>query len=114
MVTVTLADGAPAQEAALVKKTATAYPAVTAIRVKEAIERVDALLGEIVWAILASSSLTLGSAALVLAGALAAAQHQRLYDAVILKTLGGTRRWLVGAFGLEYLLLGLATAIFGV
>jgi putative ABC transport system permease protein len=41
-----------------------------------------------VWAILASSSLTLGVAALVLAGALAAAQHQRLYDAVILKTLG--------------------------
>jgi putative ABC transport system permease protein len=114
MVTLTLpSSSTPAQEATLLKQTASAYPAVSAIRVKEAIERVDALLGEIIWAILASSSLTLGVATLVLAGALAAAQHRRLYDAVILKTLGGTRRWLIAAFGLEYLLLGLATGIFG-
>jgi putative ABC transport system permease protein len=37
-----------------------------------------------------------------------------LHDAVILKTLGATRRQLMTAFGLEYGLLGLATAIFGV
>ncbi len=37
-----------------------------------------------------------------------------LHDAVILKTLGATRRQLIAAFSLEYGLLGLATAIFGV
>jgi hypothetical protein len=34
MVTVTLPDSTPAQEAALLKKTAATYPAVTALRVK--------------------------------------------------------------------------------
>ncbi len=49
---------------------------------------------------------------LVLAGALAAGHRNRIYDAVILKTLGATRTRLMIAYGLEYALLGLATAIF--
>jgi putative ABC transport system permease protein len=115
LATLTLPSGGTTErEAELLKAASAAYPAVTALRVKEAIDRVDNLLGEIVWAILAASSITLGTAVLVLAGALAAAQHRRLYDAVVLKTLGATRRRLIGVFGLEYLLLGLATAVFGV
>jgi len=51
---------------------------------------------------------------LVLAGALAAGHRARLYDAVVLKVLGATRWRLLLAFVLEYGLLGLATAIFGV
>jgi len=39
---------------------------------------------------------------------------RRVYDAVILKTLGATRDKLIGAYALEYLLLGSATALFGV
>ena len=53
-------------------------------------------------------------AALVLGGALAAGHRHRVYDAVILKTLGATRRRLLAAYALEYLLLGVATALFGV
>ena len=49
---------------------------------------------------------------LVLAGALAAGNRARIHDAVVLKTLGATRRTLIAAFSLEYLLIGLATAIF--
>jgi putative ABC transport system permease protein len=37
-----------------------------------------------------------------------------VYDAVILKTLGATRARLIGAYTIEYLLLGAATALFGV
>ena len=37
-----------------------------------------------------------------------------MYDAVILKTLGATRRRLIGAYALEYVMIGLATALFGV
>ena len=54
------------------------------------------------------------AAALVLGGALAAGQRFRIYDAVVLKTLGATRGRLIAAYALEYLLLGLATALFGV
>ena len=49
---------------------------------------------------------------LVLAGALAAGNRARVHDAVVLKTLGATRRTLITAFSLEYVLIGLATAIF--
>jgi putative ABC transport system permease protein len=50
---------------------------------------------------------------LVLAGALAAGQRARLYDAVVLKTLGATRWRLLGAYIAEYGALGFATAVFG-
>jgi putative ABC transport system permease protein len=49
---------------------------------------------------------------LVLAGALAAGNRARTHDAVILKTLGGTRSMLIRAFSYEYMILGTATAIF--
>jgi putative ABC transport system permease protein len=48
---------------------------------------------------------------LVLAGALAAGNRARIHDAVVLKTLGATRH-ADRAFSLEYLLIGLATAVF--
>ena len=51
---------------------------------------------------------------LVLGGALAAGHRHRVYDAVILKTFGATRMRLLAAYALEYLALGLATAVFGV
>jgi putative ABC transport system permease protein len=50
----------------------------------------------------------------VLGGALAAGHRHRVYDAVVLKTLGATRARLIGAYALEYLLLGSVTALFGV
>jgi len=50
----------------------------------------------------------------VLGGALAAGHRTRVYDAVILKTLGATRLRLLAAYTIEYLLLGAATALFGV
>ena len=47
---------------------------------------------------------------LVLAGAVAAGHHRRVYDAVVLKVLGATRRTVAQTFLLEYGLLGLVTA----
>jgi putative ABC transport system permease protein len=52
-------------------------------------------------------------AVLVLGGALGASHRHRVYDAVVLKTLGATRRQLLTSYALEYLTLGAATAAFG-
>jgi putative ABC transport system permease protein len=60
-----------------------------------------------------ASLLTLIAAALVLGGALAASHRSRLYDAVVLRTLGATRRQLLCAYALEFLLVGLASVLFG-
>ena len=48
---------------------------------------------------------------LVLAGAIAATHRRRVYDSVVLKVLGATRRDVMAIFILEYGLLGLVTAI---
>jgi putative ABC transport system permease protein len=64
-------------------------------------------------AIRGASSVALVASLLVLAGALAAGHRARLYDAVVLKTLGATRGTLLSAYALEYGFLGLATALFG-
>ncbi|WP_349372107.1 ABC transporter permease [Salinarimonas sp.] len=100
-------------EIALLREAARTYPMVTSVRVKDALEAVNAVVEQLVLAIRGASSIAVVASVLVLAGALAAGHRARLYDAVVLKTLGATRGKLVGAYALEYGLLGLATAVFG-
>ena len=104
----------PAGDARIIKQVADAFPMVTSVRVREALETVGAVVTNLVLAIRGASAVTLISAILVLGGALAAGHRHRVYDAVILKTLGATRARLLGAYALEYLMIGLATAVFGV
>jgi putative ABC transport system permease protein len=106
--------GDAAQEGALVAAAAKAFPMVTTLRVKEALQAIGAIVSNLVLAMDGASAVTLLAAALVLGGALAAGHRHRVYDAVILKTLGATRARLIGAYTIEYLLLGAATALFGV
>ena len=106
--------GDAARELALLRDVAVAYPSVTSIRVKDALDAVSGVVAQLATAIRGAASVALIASVLVLAGALAAGQEARLYDAVVLKTLGATRARLLAAFLLEYGIIGLATATFGV
>jgi putative ABC transport system permease protein len=113
--TLTYPDGSNVeQEDKLLKAAAEAFPMVTTVPVKEAIEAVAKVVANLALGIRGASLVSLVAAVLVLGGALAAGRRNRVYDAVILKTLGATRARLLGAYGLEYLVLGVATAVFGV
>jgi putative ABC transport system permease protein len=112
--TLTEAQPDASGDAAIVKSVASAFPMVTSVRVREALETIGSVVTNLVLAIRGASAVTLISAILVLGGALAAGHRHRVYDAVILKTLGATRGRLLAAYALEYLLIGFATAIFGV
>jgi putative ABC transport system permease protein len=101
-------------DAKIIRAVADAFPMVTSVRVREALETIGSVVSNLVLAIRGASAVTLISAILVLGGALAAGHRHRVYDAVILKTLGATRARLLGAYALEYLLIGFATAVFGV
>ena len=83
---------------------------VSSIRVKEALEQVGELIAQIAVAVRAIAAVALVAGVLVLAGAVAAGHHRRVYDSVVLKVLGATRRSIAQAFLLEYGLLGLVTA----
>jgi putative ABC transport system permease protein len=112
--TLTEAHPDPAGDARIIRQVADAFPMVTSVRVREALETIGAVVTNLVLAIRGASAVTLISAILVLGGALAAGHRHRVYDAVILKTLGATRVRLLGAYALEYLMIGFATAVFGV
>jgi putative ABC transport system permease protein len=114
MATLTYPGGATAaQEVEVIRAVSASFPSVTAVRVKEALETIGGLVTNLVLGIRAASAVTLVAAALVLGGALAAGHSHRVYDAVILKTLGATRGRLITAYMIEYGLLGAATALFG-
>lgn len=106
-------DADAALEGRLLREAARRFPAVTSVRVKDALEAVNNIVAQLVFAIRVASSVALVASLLVLAGALAAGHRARLYDAVVLKTLGATRGRLVLAYLVEYGTLGLATALFG-
>ncbi|MGH6845451.1 MAG: ABC transporter permease, partial [Methylocella sp.] len=115
LATLTFASGGdPAREAALLRAIALRFPSVTSIRVKEALNAVNDVVGQLAFAVRAASSVAFLASILVLGGALAAGQHARTHDAVVLKTLGATRSRLLAAYIYEYGLLGLCTALFGV
>jgi len=113
--TLTFADGGTAaEETVLIKELADIFPTVSAVRVKDALDAVDRIVSNLVAALRGASAVTLIAAALVLGGALAAGQRFRIYDAVILRTLGATRLRLLAAYALEYLFIGLAAVLFAI
>ena len=113
LATLTWPGGAtPAQEAGLMRAIGRDFPTVTAVRVKDALDTINAIAGQLAIAIRAAAAIALAASVLVLGGALAAAHASRIHDAVVLKTLGATRGRLVAAYALEYALIGLATAAF--
>jgi len=105
-------DASAAEEAKILNEVTRAFPAVTSVRVKDALDIVNRLVGQLGVAIRAAAAVALIASVLVLAGALAAGNRARVHDAVVLKMLGATRGTLITAFSLEYMLIGLATAIF--
>ena len=113
--TVTFPSGGTAQEeAALLDAVTQRFPGVTPLPVKEAISSVGLVVTNLALAVQAASAVTLISTMLVLGGALAAGHRHRVYDAVVLKTCGATRRQLIACFLLEYFVTGCAAVLFGV
>lgn len=100
----------PSSEAAVEKLVAKQFPGATIIGVREALATVDRLIGEIGAAVRITAGVALIAGTLVLAGAIAAGERRRIYDAVVLKVLGGTRATVLRAFLIEHGLLGLMAA----
>jgi putative ABC transport system permease protein len=112
LATVTLPKETPlAGEAKLARDLGQAFPAMTVVRVKDAIDAFNVIFGRIMIAVRAAGSVTLLAGALVLAGALATAQRRRIKQAVILKTLGATRRRILTSHLTEYVLLAVLTSL---
>lgn len=87
-----------------------AFPSSSLIEVGEVVGQVSILLTQMAQAIAAAASIAILAGIAVLVGAIAAARQSRIYDSVILKLLGSTRRQILGAQAIEY---GLLAVILG-
>jgi putative ABC transport system permease protein len=117
-------DGAPATwvattrvpaaaEPVLQNAVVAAFPNVTAVPLRDVLERVAVVLGQIAVAVRLVALFTLGTGLVVVVGALAATRSQRLYESVVLRTLGATRGVVARAFAVEYGVLGAAAGAGG-
>ncbi|HEU0069719.1 MAG TPA: FtsX-like permease family protein [Alphaproteobacteria bacterium] len=104
-------SAAPGADDAVREAVLSRFPNVTAINVKDALATAAEAFGKIADAARALASLALIAGVLVLAGAIAAGRRARIYDAVVLKVLGATRKNLLGAYIVEYAAIGLAASV---
>lgn len=100
-----------AKEGPMIQELSRAFPNITALRVRDAVNTFRGIAEKVMAAIQASGGVTLIAGALVLAGALTTAHRRRIRNAVIFKTLGATRKRLVLAHLVEYGGLSLVTGL---
>jgi len=101
--------GIPSSIAVIERAVTNRFANISAIRVRDVLKSISAFLDAISGAIRFSAGVTLLAGALVLAGAVASGHRRRVYDSVVLKVLGATRRDVLAVYLAEYGLLGLAT-----
>lgn len=113
--TILATASAPAdREAEVTRKVTDALPNVTVIRVKDAVEVAQRIIGQIGDALGAVAGMAVAAGGLTLAGAVAASQRRRVREAVLLKTAGAVRGQIVAAQAIEFALIGAMTAMLAI
>ncbi|HEX8482575.1 MAG TPA: FtsX-like permease family protein [Allosphingosinicella sp.] len=108
MATISMPEG---EERPFARAVSRAFPSVSAIRVKEVVETVSAMLSQLAVAVRAAASVAILAGIAVLVGALAANRRARTYDSVILKMLGATRGRILAAQAAEFAALALVVSL---
>ncbi len=106
--TVALPEGA--DERGLRRALARDLPTASVVGVRETVERVNAILGQVLFAVRAAAGVAIAAGLAVLVGAIAASTRARTYDSALLKVLGATRGQVLKAQATEYALLAVAVA----
>jgi len=101
----------PQAEASILRDLSDSYPNITAIRVRDAIDRVSEVLAGLAAATSYGAAATLLTGFLVLIGAAASGEGARTYEAAVLKTLGASRHSILLSFALRAALLGAAAGL---
>ncbi len=100
-----------AAEAPLLRSVSEQFPNITAIRVRDGIERVTEALESLAAATRYGAAATLLTGFVVLIGAAAAGERKRVFEAAVLKTLGAERARILSSFALRSAILGGAAGL---
>lgn len=102
---------AEAAEGAILRDLSNMFPNITAIRVREAVERVTEALSTMATATSYAALATLITGFVVLIGAAAAGERARVFEAAVMKTIGATRAGILASFALRAALMGAAAGL---
>jgi putative ABC transport system permease protein len=92
---------------------AASYPNVTLLRIREILDKIVQVMDRIGLGIRFLGGFTVLAGIAILAGAISAGSVRRGREVALLKTLGMTRRTVLGTFAVEYALIGLVAALIG-
>jgi putative ABC transport system permease protein len=104
----------PAARARVMRLLAERFPNISALDLADIQKNLEELLAKLAWAVRFLALFSVATGTLVLLGALAASRLERLREAVLLKTLGATRRQVLRVVVAEYAALGLLAGATGV
>ncbi len=90
------------------------YPSVAIVRVREVLNRVSGILEDVSSAVMISAMLTVICSILVMAGAIHASLHKRIFDTVMLKVLGATRGRILRIYLTEFAIIAVSVAVIAV
>ncbi len=111
---VAIAKADEGQEARITADLGRDFPEVNVISVREQLEAAADLFSRLALAIRGAAAVAALAGLLVLAGAIAAGARARAREAATLKVLGGSRAQILGAYLVEYGLVGLVAGLAGV
>ena len=103
----------PDQSAQVQRGAVERFPNVTAIDLQLVADTLDSIFSKVAFAVQFMALFTVATALVVLAGAVLTGRHQRLREAVLLRTLGATRRQLSLIQATEYAAVGILAALVG-
>lgn len=92
---------------------AASYPNVTLLRIREILDKIVQVMDRIGLGIRFLGGFTILAGIAILGGAISAGSVRRGREVALLKTLGMTRRTVLGTFAVEYALIGLVAALIG-
>lgn len=111
---VAIARTAASEDGPIIDAIGRKLPDVTVISVREQLQAVAKVFGQLAWATRGAASVTGLAGLLVLVGAIASTSPARAREAAILKVLGASRRQILVATAVEYGAVGLIAALAGV
>ncbi len=98
-------------EGRVLRDLAQAFPNITAVRVRDAIDEAARVVAGVAAAVRVAAGASLLTGLFVLIGAAAAGERARAWEAAVLKALGAGRPVILWSFALRALLLGLAAGL---
>jgi putative ABC transport system permease protein len=103
----------PADVAALQRAAYKMFPTVSVINAADVLQIVQDVVDQIALVIRFISLFTILAGVIILASSIAGTRFRRIREVVILKTLGATKRRVVGIFSVEFLILGAVAGLMG-